>query len=540
MTQSSKNFKGGLILNKKAVELGLTGFGPVLYMLLSGSARIQALTVDSLSGFMITLNVVQDDSTYQNFKNNKLEHITSFIIKIVVIRDKKQPLPKFKGIPKSSETESSFLTEARLQQTIWLRNAIGGKPEFTPSVANFALFEEAQSLNVLKCLGAKGDPDTIDVIHYLSRINSLKLGVLLMPMIDDSVTLRSYLSNSDEEKKIAYCHTIANIVKLFILINVVHWDLHSENAMIVSDTQQSFLIDFGRASNIKQPNNYGDHIPDSYIDVETKRELYDYAEKCKISFFDMIGPVQRERKRNYTDSQKEQDDLQKEQEKDKSAFMEVVCKSLTELDRFINGERIKGEYEEKGYYQMNWMEEIYSRRDKDEIFLCAYEKLKRDYLTHSISTTDKTIKKYIKDGKLFDLLGEPDSYYYEFPPAKLQELQIVAAAAPSVVQSVEVAPPPAQRGVFNSSIFLEDHATPHSYLYSYEPPPATQTPHVIISHALSTLKNSLKSYTATDEDYDPPEKPTFKGGKTKKKNNKKRKTRKISSGKSKRSRRSKK
>ena len=277
-----KSIKGGLLLTKEA----LTGFAPVLQMLLSGSAEIKLYTAKSLTGFIFTLNVDESDSVYQNFKSiNGGQKITNFIIKIVVIREQKQPLPKFKGIPKSSETESSFLTEARLQQTIWIRNITGGKPEFTPSVANFALFDPEQSLNLLKCLGAKRDPRIMDVIHYLLSIHSLKLGVLLMPMIDNSVSLFDYVSNSqisDEQKKTAYCHTIANIVKLFILVNVVHFDLHPENAMIVTDTQESFLIDFGRASDIRKPTN-GDHIQDSYLDADTKTEFYGYAKKCKDS-----------------------------------------------------------------------------------------------------------------------------------------------------------------------------------------------------------------------------------------------------------------
>ena len=536
MTQITKSIKGGLILIEKYKSL--PGFAPVLQMLLSGSAQIKLLHAKSLQGFMFTLNVDPSDSTYTNFKKNTVENITSFIIKIAVIREKKHPLPKFKGAPKSSETESSFLTEADLQQTIWIRNAIGGKPVFTPSVANFALFDHEQSLNVLKCLGA-GDPDTMDVIHYLSRINSLKLGVLLMPMINNSVSLYKYVSNSqisDEQKKIAYCHTIANIVKLFILINVVHWDLHPENAMIVSDTQESFLIDFGRASDIKKTDT-GDHIPDSYIDVETKTDLYDYAKKCKNTFVSMTGPL--ERKRNYTNLQEEQQKQkqkqqqeEEEEEKQKSKFMETVCRSLTDLDKFINGERIKGDYKDNGYYQMSWMEQIYSSPDKHDIFLCAYEKLKRDYLTNKVETTIYTIKRYIRDGKLIDLTGQPDSYYYVFP-------ENVAKTLPELRESYKThssisRTPPLHQNAFSSSIF-EPRATPGTYV---DPPRATSRTYVDTPSATQeTLVDSFSTQEDSPDEfsteYSPPERRTRIGGKTKKKNIKKRKTRKIRSRRSK-------
>ena len=431
---------------------------------------------------------------------------------------------KFKGVPKSSETESSFLTEARLQQTIWIRNAIGGKPEFTPSVANFALFDQEQSFNVLKCLGEKGDPDTMDVIHYLSRINSLKLGVLLMPMINNSVSLYKYVSNSqisDEQKKTAYCHTIANIVKLFIIVNVVHLDLHPENAMIVSDTQESFLIDFGIASNIRKPIN-GNHAPDSYLDVSEKSKLYDSAKKCRGIFESMMGPLERQKKRNYTNLQEEQQkqEQQEQQQKEKkSTFMETVCRSLTDLDKRINGERINGEYKDNGYYQMSWMEQIYSSPDKHEIFLCAYEKLKRDYLTDIVSITKNTINAYIKDGKLIDLSRPKHTYYYEFPEISrsLPELNVPSVSALSLAASRTV-----HQNAF-SSIF-ENRETPGTYVDTHRHTTPRATP---------GTEETLVDPDEFSTEYSPARYRSRIGGNTKKKNIKKRKTRKIRSRRSK-------
>lgn len=452
MTKSSKNFKGGLILTDKS----LTGFAPVLHMLLSGSARIQALTVDSLSGFMITLNVDPRDSTYRHFQTIRVPNITNFIIKIVVITEKKRPLPKFNGKNKSSETESSFLTEARLQQVVWIRNIIGGKPEFTPSVANFALFDDKQSSNLLKCLGAKGGPDTMDIIHYLSKFHSWKLGVLLMPMIDNSVTLYNYLHThpDDNDQFIAYSNTIANIVKLFIIVHVIHWDLHSGNAMIVdNDTKKSFLIDFGRASNIKKPID-GNHIPDDYIDAEEKEDLYKLAQYLADEFLSI-----RKTKRNYTNyTNLQEQEIQKQ--KQKSEFMEDVCRRLGVYDRFINGERIQGDYKEEGLYQMNWIESIYKSPDKDKVFLSAYEKLESDYLTSSVKITIKTINSYIKSGIIFNLDRDASEYYYEFLEdvvKSLPELQNETSR-----ESIVAAPPPVVQNAFNSSILLEQHATPRT------------------------------------------------------------------------------
>jgi hypothetical protein len=494
----SSNLKGGLILTDEA----LTGFASVQKMLLRRDTTIKVLTANSLSGFMFTLNVDANDSAYRHFKFiNGGQNITNFIIKIVVITERKQPLPKFKGIPKSSETELSFLTEARLQQTIWIRNIIGGKPEFTPSVANFALFDAGQqSSNLLKCLGAKRkDDDTMDVIRYLSNFHSWKLGVLLMPMINNSVTLYNYALThpDDNDQFIAYSNTIANIVKLFIIVHVIHWDLHSGNAMIVDDddTKKSFLIDFGRASNIRKPNDE-QHISDDYIDGEEKKDLYTLAQELTDKFLSI-----RKTKRNYTNFQEEEKQKIQKQ-KQKSEFMEDVCRRLGAYDRFINGERIQGEYKEKGLYQMNWIESIYNSPDKDKVFLRAYEKLEGDYLTSSVKITTNTINAYIKSGKIFDLDRSASEYYYEFPKdvvKSLPELPIVTAPIVATPSSLS------QNSL--DSIYGAHYATPSttsSVSYVARPPP----------HQSDASQSTLED---------------ARGGKTKKKNIKKRKTRKISS-----------
>jgi hypothetical protein len=235
--------------------------------------------------------------------------------------------------------------------------------------------------------------------------------------------------------------------------------------------------------------------------------------------------------------------------------METVCRSLTGLDKHINGERIQGEYKENGSYQMSWMEQIYSSPDKDEIFLCAYEKLKRDFVTNIVSITERTIKEYIHTGKLIDLdlLEKPE--YYEFPEdvvESLPELSVKSVSALSLaasrVSALSVAP--AQRYAFSSSIFLERHKTPGTLPDAFSTPgtlPDSFSTPGTLPDAFSTQEDSPDafsrpgtlpdSFSTPQEDSSllPPAKqrPRIGGGKTKKKNIKKRKTRKIRSKKTK-------
>jgi len=449
-----KSIKGGLVLTDKS----LTGFAPVVKMLQSGSARIQVLTANSLQGFMFTLNVNREDSTYRHFRFiNGAHKITNFIIKIVVITETVIPLPKFGEIKKSSETETSFLTEAQLQQTVWIRNITGGKREFSPSVANFALFDRVQSLNLLKCLGAKGDRGTIDVIHYLSTItiDLLNLGVLLMPLINNSVGLYTYLHINPDKQNIAYCHTIANVVKLFIIVNVIHWDLHAANAMI-DKNGESFLIDFGRASDIREPKN-DDYHSDSYLSVEEKEKLYRDAKSFRTRFESMIGSVEITNKSRKSIKRRDSST----ENSQKNQFMEEVCRYLTGIERDKSGNKFGDEYRKKGYYQMYWMEKVYNSPDKDDIFQCAYEKLVHDYLTSSVQIKKESINAYMRDLKLFDLYKDVDSYYYDFPPEiVLPSLNSLYKNPSAVVKAKAVSPVKvAPKNAFSSFIFLE-HATP--------------------------------------------------------------------------------
>jgi hypothetical protein len=53
----TKSLKGGLILTEQSLSFRLSGFAPLLKMLLSSSAEIKLYTANSLTGFIFILNV---------------------------------------------------------------------------------------------------------------------------------------------------------------------------------------------------------------------------------------------------------------------------------------------------------------------------------------------------------------------------------------------------------------------------------------------------------------------------------------------------
>ena len=233
--------KGGLKLKPEYVSkyeydhigFGPYGFGPVLDMINSPSANLQLLTYKSLKGFMIVLTTSSDDSVYLKLKNNKFnEPVTSFILKFAVItKSNNEPVNLFKGVKKMSESKASFFSEAKLQQSIWKKSVIGGHPEICPSIANFSLFAQNDAILLLDCLIAKTIliPELYDIFRFLHEIcnnKNAEIGIITMPEIEHSQTLYAYMNSNtvtQAAKEYTISYVYAQVVRLFISINVIHY-----------------------------------------------------------------------------------------------------------------------------------------------------------------------------------------------------------------------------------------------------------------------------------------------------------------------------
>ena len=100
---------GGLkLINPRKI-----GFEAVFDMINSNSGRLNLFTYNSLKGFMITLDVNENDSEYLSLEGIKFtKPVTSFILKFAIITHKNnKPLPIYKQHKKSSESEESYFEE---------------------------------------------------------------------------------------------------------------------------------------------------------------------------------------------------------------------------------------------------------------------------------------------------------------------------------------------------------------------------------------------------------------------------------------------
>lgn len=266
-----RNQKGGLKLKNPMKQ----GFKAVYDMINSPSCVLKVLTISSLKGFMIKMNVSPDDSEYLKLIGSRFtEPETSYLLKFVVTTPKNdETLRDFKTFNKSSESQESFFEEAKLQQKIWKKSIIGGRPAICPPVANFSLFDNSNSKQLLQFLknlpNAKAGQKEMDVFNFLFNIinypgnTDCGIGIIVMPSVENSDTFSKFtqtavgqdfkgITMTDSIKNEGYSCLSAQAVRLFADIGVIHFDLHDGNALMYNAGGQikCLLIDFGRASDI--------------------------------------------------------------------------------------------------------------------------------------------------------------------------------------------------------------------------------------------------------------------------------------------------
>ncbi|MCJ7800748.1 MAG: hypothetical protein MUP82_00125 [Candidatus Marinimicrobia bacterium] len=293
------NQTGGVKLVDTIPDEEKVGFRPVSSMIENPESSISLLTAGSLYGFMFNFKVNKTDSKYRTLDTayRFTNPVEQFILKIVVTVGKNHSrgsLGALAGVEKRSERETMFCKEAELQQKIWVRSITGGKPAICPPVANFAVFKNAEGKQLLELITKRtppGPPSRTTWLEYLTgltpfaaslpivptKIAALEflkhtledrpkfgIGVLTMPTITNSTTLFDFYSLPEgsnfnglnikyRNKMTAFAYVIAQTVRLFVHIGVIHYDLHLKNALIyITDDKQikGMLIDFGQALDI--------------------------------------------------------------------------------------------------------------------------------------------------------------------------------------------------------------------------------------------------------------------------------------------------
>lgn len=263
-----KKQSGGL----KLKDPSKTGFQPILDMMKRPSARLGVLAYASLKGFMLNLEVDPDDSEYYQLINGSFSTpVTSFIMKLTILTPGYgHRLPDFgKNVKKKSETALSYFEEAKLQQMIWKRSVESGHPEICPSIGNFSMFNQLDAIILLRSMASISRTDQLmqQVITYITRNTRTDdgLGIILMPKVNRSVTLAHFDNlfrqgdHVEEEWMVnAIACVAAKVAWLFVDLNVIHYDMHSNNALVILDmdtTVRCQLIDFGVASDLRDGNN---------------------------------------------------------------------------------------------------------------------------------------------------------------------------------------------------------------------------------------------------------------------------------------------
>lgn len=370
-----------------------TGFKAIFDMIQSPNSRLELLTVASLKGFIFTLNVDQDYSEYLKLNKGRFgDSTTKFILKFAVIAPQNNTvIPNYKTIQKNSESASSFFEEATMQQTIWTKSIYGGKEEICPPVGNFSLFDNPNASELLSFLKDRSSVSTNskDIFEYLLNIisttSSYGLGVIMMPLIENSITLGDAINNSSltsEQKEQVYTKSLAQVTRLLIDIGVIHFDLHSNNLLIYIDSNNvihSVIIDFGRASNIMSGQS------DEYLTNQTK-DLIKSQIKGKDGWYDKLFKI--------TDRN------------EKELFIKDIIENIAYHDR---------DYYQftDGGYQSDWMEDALTN---PQIVGDAF-----DELYQSIAITDtprisaRTIAKFQQSGQVALFNDDIDISHFYVP-----------------------------------------------------------------------------------------------------------------------------
>jgi len=278
------------------------GFEPIIDMINSSDSELKVLTYSSLKGFMFILNVLPHYSEYLDLNDNFStfnKPVTSYILKFVVMTEYGDvKLPPYYGHDKESESTQGFLDEAKLQQDIWEKSITGGRQPICPSVANISLFDNDNAKEILNlCLlkVTEYDYDEIDLLFYLIELiknnPDYEIGIMTMPTINKSKTLSDFMKNGPDQELIdqAIGYAIYQLIRLYIQIKVMHFDLHSGNVLVATDNGniKCFIIDFGRASKIENDEVEGLYS-EFFLLIDGKRGQPPTTVQQKIEFIEKV------------------------------------------------------------------------------------------------------------------------------------------------------------------------------------------------------------------------------------------------------------
>ena len=289
---------------------------------LKDTVTLTALSSESLFGFVFKLTL-SGDLHYPYVTTSNIP-IQDFIIKLVGVSttQEKDRLPSFtlvthpgavggyKNIHKELVTQSNFNTEAALQEYVWKESVSYGRPELCPSVEYAGIIDSDEKINILLSKFVYHLPNNSvenSIMTYLNNIiydgktgaryPNRRLGVVLMPAVPNARTFFSFIRPNKRDAPYVtaavvndvVANIIAQIVRLFVWLKVIHLDLHSNNVLVYYKTEvlsrqyESTIIDFGIASRINPP------ISDIYFLQAQKKVMDIEINAFNSSFSSIVG-----------------------------------------------------------------------------------------------------------------------------------------------------------------------------------------------------------------------------------------------------------
>ena len=339
----------------------ITDIERIRNMLNSPGSTIEMLTCGSAKGFMFEMTV---DPAHSEFSNPGGERITSFIVKLAVTSqqtdeelDDYEPVNSGTPVGKSTESAESYFQEAKIQQDVWMTTVAGNRLPISPPIVLFSLFDNENGKNFLTFLNYKvKKTKSVHTIKYLRRVlrnTDYGFGMIIMSKVLHSDTFESFLDlprnrqASFQDVQVTedlvhnvYAKLISKIVRLYIEVGVIHFDLHLKNALIyrqMGNSLDASVIDYGRASDVK------DNTTNDYLGPAEKRPLHAKSKALHTEVLNLCHPTKHAPPTSDA----------------KIKFISDVIDPLRRLEH-ERSQQLYGNSESYPYgrYQFDWMEEI--------------------------------------------------------------------------------------------------------------------------------------------------------------------------------------
>jgi hypothetical protein len=425
--------------------------------------------------------------------------VTSYILKLAITNPSDINLAPYASSIKMTESKTSFYNEVLLQQNVWVKSITGNRPPVCPSIGSFLLFDNNNAKNCLNffkslsehelrryhdgavngnALTTLGRRMTLEqmasnkrqlFIYLLNQISSPRrpdtgLGIILMQNVPNCETLQTFLSQNisrssgtyslvDPAAKTMFVRSISllisQIVRLFIEIGVIHFDLHENNELYggLGAVKKWLLIDFGLASDILIK------VDDFYLNVGEKNDIERKKEEYLRKFFSLSfnssdtndrssrkrgREVDPEKKRKFISEVMEYlSNIDREKLKEKyyvipaqenatEAAADAAASpgnpALQQAARIALADAAAAQAAPAVNYQMMWYEKIKALPAPvfDDILENVFEQLKENIIVDINSArrmSSQTLGSYRSQGIIFGSEGQsPDNFLIEFPP----------------------------------------------------------------------------------------------------------------------------